>query len=64
MATSKSWPRILEPDPEKPGPWKSWTLKHLDSEKAGPWKSWTWKSWTLKNLDHEQRGTQLDEEER
>ena len=50
MATSKSWPRILEPDPEKPGPWKSWTLKHLDPEKAGPEKAGPWKTWTMNNV--------------
>ena len=51
MATSKSWSQTLEPDPVKPGPWKSSTLKNLDSEKAGPWKSST-----LKNLDSEKAG--------
>ena len=34
MATSKTWTRALKNlDPEKPGPWKTWTLKNLDSEK-------------------------------
>ena len=47
-ATSKTWTRTLDPDPEKPGPRKTWTLKNLDSEKPGPWKTWT-----LKNLDPE-----------
>ena len=28
----------LDPDPEKPGPWKSWTQKNLGSEKPGSWK--------------------------
>ena len=33
MATSKTWNRTLEPEPEKPRPWKTWTLKNLDHEK-------------------------------
>ena len=28
-------PRTLDPDPEKPGPWKTWALKSLDPEKHG-----------------------------
>ena len=24
MATSKTWTRTLDPDPEKSGPWKTW----------------------------------------
>ena len=28
-------PWTLDPDPEKPGPRKTWTLKNLDSEKHG-----------------------------
>ena len=46
-ATSKTWTRTLDLDPEKPGLWKAgswitWTLKNLDSktlsfEKPGPW---------------------------
>ena len=48
-ATSKTWTRTLDPDPEKPGPEKpgprkTWTLKNLDPEKSGPWKTWTLKS--------------------
>ena len=35
MATSKAWTQTLDPDPEKPGPWKTWTLKNLDPEKHG-----------------------------
>ena len=35
MATSKTWTQTLDPDPEKPGPWKTWTLKNLDYEKRG-----------------------------
>ena len=27
-------------DPEKPGPWKTWTQKNLDPEKPEPWKTW------------------------
>ena len=44
-ATSKTWTRTLDPDPDPglwnrtrildPGPWKTWTLKNLDSEKPG-----------------------------
>ena len=33
-------PKKLDPenlDPEKPGSWKTWTLKNLDLEKPGPW---------------------------
>ena len=42
-ATSKTWTRTLDPDPEKPRQWKNWTLKNLDSkaldsEKPGLWK--------------------------
>ena len=43
----------LNPDPG-PGPWKIWTLKHLDPEKPVSWK----------NLDYEKRGKQLDAEKR
>ena len=32
-ATSKTWTRILDPDPKKRGPGKTWTLKNLDPEK-------------------------------
>ena len=52
-ATSKTWTRILEHvDSEKPGPWKTWTLKNLNPEKPGPWKAWT-----LKSLDPEIPGS-------
>ena len=34
-ATSKTWTQTLDPDPEKPGPWKIWTLKILNYEKRG-----------------------------
>ena len=34
-ATSKTWTWTLDPDPEKLGPWKTWTLKNLDPEKPG-----------------------------
>ena len=34
--TSKTWTRTLDPDPEKPGPRKTWNLKNLDPEKPGP----------------------------
>ena len=33
LATSKTWTRTLDPDSEKPGPWKKWTQKNLDPEK-------------------------------
>ena len=49
--TSKTWTRTLDPDPEKPGPRKTWILKNLDVEKPGPRKTWT-----LKNLDPEKPG--------
>ena len=59
MATSKTWTRSLKNlDPEKPGPWKTWTLKNLDPEKPGPWETWT-----LKILDPEKLGKQLDVEQ-
>ena len=37
-ATSKTWTRALDPDPknlepEKPGPYKTWTLKSMNPEK-------------------------------
>ena len=53
-ATSKTWTQTLDPDSEKPGSWKIWTLKNLDlknldPEKTGPWKIWTWKTWAMKN---------------
>ena len=65
MAISKTWTRTLtlknldpeKPGPEKPEPWKTWTLKNLDSEKPGPWKTWT-----LKNLDQEKRGKHMEVE--
>ena len=34
-ATSNTWTRPLDPDPEKPGLRKIWTLRNLDSEKRG-----------------------------
>ena len=34
-ATSKTWTQTLGPDPEKSGPWKTWTLKNMDPEKHG-----------------------------
>ena len=34
-ATSKTWTQTLDPDPEKPGLRKTWTLKNLDYEKRG-----------------------------
>ena len=61
MATYKTWTPILDPDPEKPRPRKSWSLKNLDPDKPGPRKTWIqknlnpkklgpWKTWTLKNM--------------
>ena len=32
---SKTWTQILDPDPENPGPRKTWTLKNMDPEKDG-----------------------------
>ena len=39
-ATSKTWIQTLNPDPDKPGPWKTWSqntwiLKHMNSGKYG-----------------------------
>ena len=50
--TSKTWTQTLDPDPEKAGPRKTWTLKNLDQEKPG-----LRKSWTLKNLNPEKPGS-------
>ena len=44
-------------DPEKLGPWKTWTLKNLEPEKPGPWKAST-----PKKLDLEKYGKRLDME--
>ena len=52
MATSKTWTRILDPNPEKLGPWKPWPGKTLaqnnldpeksaDSQKLGSYKTWS-----------------------
>ena len=27
---SQIWTRTLDPDPEKPGPWKAWILKNME----------------------------------
>ena len=35
----KPWTRILDPDPEKPGLRKTWTLKNLGLKKSELWKS-------------------------
>ena len=35
MATSKTWTRTLDQDPEKPQPRKTWTLKSMDPKKHG-----------------------------
>ena len=56
---SKAWTQALDPGPEKPRPWKTWTQKNLDPEKPGPWKIWA-----LKNLDYEKCGKQLDAKKR
>ena len=32
-ASSKTWTRTLDPDPEKTGPRKTWSQKNLDPEK-------------------------------
>ena len=32
MATFTTWTRTLDPDSEKPGSWKTWTLKNLNPE--------------------------------
>ena len=49
LATSKTWTRTLDPDPEEPGP-----RKNLDPEKPGPGKTWT-----LKSLDPEKHGINI-----
>ena len=59
MATSKTWTQTLDPDLEKPGPWKTWTQKNLDPEKPEPRKTWT-----PKNLDYEKHGKQLDQKKK
>ena len=48
MANSKTWTWNLQADPEKPGPWKTWATKNLDSENQEPANIWT-----LKNLKPE-----------
>ena len=45
-ATSKTWIRTLDPDPEKPAPWKN-----LDPEKHESWK--TWNKYGIKNISLE-----------
>ena len=52
---SRPWTRTLDPNPEKPRPWKTWTQKNLDSEKPGPWKTWT-----VKNMGPEKHGINLE----
>ena len=56
-ATSKTWTRTLDPDPEKSGPRKTLAQNNLDPEEPGPWKTWT-----LKSLDTKKRKKQLDVE--
>ena len=50
----RPWIRTLDPEPEKPEPWKTWTLKNLDPEKSGLWKTRTMKntgnSWMQKKI--------------
>ena len=36
--TSKAWSWILDPDPDQPGPLKTWAQKNLDPGKHGSWK--------------------------
>ena len=43
MATSKTWTRILDSEPEKPELRKTWILKNLNPEKPGTWKTLTQK---------------------
>ena len=47
-ASSKTWTRTLDPDPEKTGPWKTWSQKNLDPEKYESWK--TWNKYGIKNM--------------
>ena len=44
----------MDPNPEKPEPLKSWTLKILDPQKPG-----LWKTWTLKNMDPKKYGIDM-----
>ena len=53
-AISKTWTQTLDPNPEKPGPRKTWTQKNLDPGKPGPRKTWT-----LKNMDPEKHGINI-----
>ena len=50
------WTQTLDPDPEKPGPRKTQTLKNLDLENLHLEKPGLRKTWTLKNLDSEKPG--------
>ena len=51
MASSKIWTETLDPDAEKPGPWKTWTLKNMDPEKTGLRNSWMQKNKKKKRLE-------------
>ena len=42
--TSETWTRNLDPDPDKRGRLKTWTLKNLNPEKHGPKKTLIWKN--------------------
>ena len=53
LATSKTWTRTLDLDPEKPRPRKTWTLKNLDPENLGSEKPGPRKTWILKKVDPE-----------
>ena len=50
-ATSKTWTRSLDSDPEKRGPRKNWTRKSLDPENLNSEKRGPRKTWILKNVD-------------
>ena len=43
-ASSKTWSQTLDPNPEKSGPRKTWTLKYLDQKEPAPPKSWILKN--------------------
>ena len=47
MATSKTWTRTLDPNPEKPGPRKTWTLFQAKNCSYNN-TIMIWKSWNLR----------------
>ena len=45
-ATSKTWARALDPNSNKRGPLKGWTLKNLTWRNLDPKKPEYWKTWS------------------